>query len=243
MVKGKIEDPDWVKWVTVDWLKPTPQISKELGVSEEHVFFQRRKRAPETLRLMTLPSDKEALDDQLKWVSVNWLKTTTQISREFEVSLGAVSYQRKRRAPETLRPLIRDVEWDVVDWQRPPEEISRELGVPFETVLRRRREHTARSQKHLLWKSVDWANKTTNQIAEELKRSPVQVSRYRRIVAPETLGTLYRRRTQQFDWDAVNWRWKDAFIAKKLGCTRQAVNQQRQKRKKRKKLKLIQKQT
>lgn len=72
------------------------------------------------------------------------------------------------------------------------------------------------------WKSVDWRNKTTTQIAQEHNATFGCVSARRKKHAPETV-----RNYKFTDWMSVDWRTPTKDLVEKLGVEQSIVSKKR----------------
>lgn len=75
-----------IPWDTIDWRKTTKAIANDLGVAITTVSYQRRKHAPDTVRMRSYPRD---------WSLIDWSKTNAQILDETGASPSSVSNARK----------------------------------------------------------------------------------------------------------------------------------------------------
>ena len=78
------------------------------------------------------------------------------------------------------------------------------------------------------WKSIDW-HKSTLTISKELGCAITQVSRARRMYAPETSNKRSHPKTSKYAWDAVDWNKSTRQISNELGCNYQYARQMRHK--------------
>lgn len=81
---------------------------------------------------------------RIRWTSLDWSKSTSEISRELGVSAVTVSIARRKHAPDTVqsqRARIREEQWQAVDWSKTSTEIAHDLGCSLSSVSHARRRH------------------------------------------------------------------------------------------------------
>jgi len=169
-----------VNWKKVDWSRSTAEISSLCGVPKHLVSKKRRIYAPDTLQ----KSRKYPLCE-VDWDSVDWSKKTRDIAAEHKTSPARVSQARAKYSPETLQGKWRskkDQAFADIDWNRPNKVIAKEFGIAVKSLWYYRAKYAPETIKPSLepdvWQAIDWT-KTNDEIAEELDRHPVYVSKMR----------------------------------------------------------------
>lgn len=146
----KTNNIDWhrIKWAD----KRTGEIAAELGVNQAVVSLKRREYAPHTLQKHVAGETKSHFEKKPMGVqarkfkvdpkSLDWNKSTDQLSEELNLSKSTISKYRKAYAPETMG--IRfgtNSRYSNVDWSRPDRDLYRELGVSKQAISFARRRH------------------------------------------------------------------------------------------------------
>lgn len=180
-------------------------------------------------------------DPNIDWTSVDWWnKTTSQIAEEYNSTLGRVSARRRKYAPETVRT-YKYTDWPSVDWSVPTKALVKMLGVDRSIIVRKRKAlapETVGYQNHLKerLKRVDWSNKSSSEIADEEGTTIYKISWYRKVLAPETLKKVRRKKNRRHGlsqkrgdypadskWLVVDWSKPTTQIAEEEGYSPASV--------------------
>lgn len=146
----KTKDIDWhrIKWAD----KRTGKIAAELGVNQAVVSLKRREYAPHTLQkhvagetkshFKKKPMGVQARKFKVDPKSLDWSKSTDQLSKELNLSKSTISKYRKSYAPETMGiRFATNSRYSDVDWSRPDRDLYRELGITKQAISLARRKH------------------------------------------------------------------------------------------------------
>ena len=142
-----------IDWHRIEWAdKRTGEIAAELGINQAVVSLKRREYAPHTLQkhvageteshFQKKPMGVQARKFKVDPKSLDWNKSTDQLSEELSLSKSTISKYRKAYAPETMG--IRfgtNSRYSNVDWSRPDRDLYRELGVSKQAISFARRRH------------------------------------------------------------------------------------------------------
>jgi DNA-binding CsgD family transcriptional regulator len=155
----------------------------------------------------------------LDFSSMDWSKSSIELAKENGLSVETFKRQRRRHAPETVKPAAKIIDWSIVDWSKTSREIAHDLSVPKSTVTQARHIYapdTVVPRAPMLnvdWPNVDWYGLGTKEIAQMHGVSTSIVSSYRKRYAPSTVLTQRKR----YDWSNVDWSKSNVDIATSLG--------------------------
>jgi len=147
---GKYRTVSKIDWSKVDWRKPTTDISKELQVSDSLVSTQRRRLAPETLKVV-----KQQVHN---WAQVDWSKSNQEIVRDlvddmiekFDIDkqlftnkylYSLKSYVKHRRMSDAPWSIDRHLDWEDIDWGKTDLEIAMDTDTDRPHVWDMRRKY------------------------------------------------------------------------------------------------------
>lgn len=162
---------------------------------------------------------------------LDWTKSTKELAKEHNVSLGYVWMYRRQYAPHTIQQTnsSRNIDWKTVDWnnsnhhlcktlQCSPNTISRMRnlhapGTPKPEAVRERKLRMAaeRKKKNLQrWKDIDWSL-PTHEITKITGKSRTAVTQARARFVPETVKRRHKLPA------VVDWSLSDEELATKHG--------------------------
>jgi iron only hydrogenase large subunit-like protein/DNA-binding CsgD family transcriptional regulator/transcriptional regulator with XRE-family HTH domain len=194
-----------IDYSNADWAQPDKILARQLGVTQDTVARQRRRRG------VGAPKDRYA--------DVDWAQTNADIARRLGVAPATVWYQRVKRKIKSAGRCGK-VDYALADWSLPNKIIAQQLGVAHDTIARQRRKRGmgAAPDKYA---AVDWlqANK---EIARQVgvTSSAILYQRKKRNIMPAA-------DLRKIDYSDVDWSQTDKRIAQLLGVTPSTISRRR----------------